>query len=104
MTKEQTPPRAQIKKAVALKYRPGEDEAPKLAAKGLGRVAEKILAMAREHGIPIKEDPDLVEILARLEIDQEVPPEVYVVVAEVLAFVYRANQSWKERLIAGRQP
>lgn len=84
-----------IKKAVALRYRPEQDQAPKVSAKGSGRIAEKILALAKEHGIPIKEDPDLVEVLARLQVDDEVPPEVYVVVAEILAFVYRSNDGYR---------
>jgi len=88
---------ARIKKAVALRYRAGEDDAPKVTAKGAGRVADRILALAQEHGVPIKEDPDLVEVLAKLELDQEVPPEVYLVVAEVLAWVYRSNNDWKNR-------
>ncbi|MFH1058702.1 MAG: EscU/YscU/HrcU family type III secretion system export apparatus switch protein [Pseudomonadota bacterium] len=92
------PPRAKIKKAVALRYEPGRDEAHTLAALGRGKLAEKIIALAREHGVPIKEDPDLVEVLARLELDQEIPPELYLVVAEILAFVYQANARWQEHL------
>lgn len=80
-----------IKKAVALKYDREKDDAPKVKARGQGRVAEKIIELAREHGIPIHDDPDLVEVLASLDIDQEVPPEVYVAVAELLAFVYSSN-------------
>jgi flagellar biosynthesis protein len=79
------------KKAVALKYRPGKDRAPKVAAKGKGLVADKIIEIAREHGIPVKDDADLVEVLAKLDIEQEIPAEVYVVVAELLAFVYSVN-------------
>ena len=80
------------KKAVALKYKPGEDKAPKVTAKGIGLLAEKIIDMARKHGIPVKDDPDLVEVLSRLDFDEEIPPELYVVVAELLAFVYGLNQ------------
>ena len=79
-------------KAVALKYDKEKDNAPRVAAKGKGRVAEKIIALAQEHGVPIKDDPDLIEVLASLELDQEIPPEIYVAVAELLAFVYSANQ------------
>ncbi|MDD9303626.1 MAG: EscU/YscU/HrcU family type III secretion system export apparatus switch protein [Desulfobacter sp.] len=81
----------EIKKAVALRYDREVDDAPKVTAKGKGRVAENIIELAREHGIPIKDDPDLVQVLASLEIDQEIPPEIYVAVAELLAFVYSAN-------------
>lgn len=80
-----------IKKAVALRYDRAVDDAPKVTAKGKGRVAENIIALAKEYGIPVKDDPDLVEILASLDIDQEIPSEIYVAVAELLAFVYSAN-------------
>lgn len=81
----------EIKQAVALRYDKARDDAPKVTAKGKGRVAENIIELAREHGIPVKDDPDLVEVLASLELDQEIPPEIYVAVAELLAFVYSAN-------------
>ncbi len=80
------------KKAVALKYKPGDDHAPRITAKGTGRLAEKIIEMARKHGIPVKDDPDLVEVLSRLDLHDQIPPELYVVVAELLAFVYRLNK------------
>jgi flagellar biosynthesis protein len=80
------------KKAVALKYKPGNDHAPRVTAKGTGRLAERIIEMARKHGIPVKDDPDLVEVLSRLDLHDQIPPELYVVVAELLAFVYRLNQ------------
>jgi flagellar biosynthesis protein len=80
------------KKAVALKYKPGDDHAPRVTAKGTGRLAERIIEMARKHGIPVKDDPDLVEVLSRLDLHDQIPPELYVVVAELLAFVYRLNQ------------
>jgi len=80
------------KKAVALKYKAGDDHAPRITAKGTGRLAEKIIEMARKHGIPVKDDPDLVEVLSRLDLHDQIPPELYVVVAELLAFVYRLNQ------------
>lgn len=83
--------RRKQKKAVALRYDPLKDRAPKVAAKGLGSVAEKIIELAKEHGIPVKDDPDLVEILAKLDVEKEIPTDVYVVVAELLAFVYSVN-------------
>ena len=79
------------KKAVALRYEPGDDHAPKVTAKGAGPVAEKIIALAKEHGIPVKDDPDLVEVLSGLDIKEEIPAELYVIVAELLAFVYKVN-------------
>lgn len=79
------------KKAVALKYDPKKDRAPRLTAKGVGTIAEKIISMARKHGVPVKDDPDLVEVLAGIDIKEEIPADLYVVVAELLAFVYRLN-------------
>lgn len=79
------------KKAVALKYRPADGDAPRVTARGTGVVAERIIELAREHGIPVKDDPDLVEVLSRLDLNEAIPPELYVVVAELLAFVYRLN-------------
>jgi flagellar biosynthesis protein len=79
-------------KAVALKYKSGQDNAPKITAKGTGLIAEKIIAVARKQGIPVKDDPNLIEVLSRLDLDQEIPPELYVVVAELLAFVYSMNR------------
>jgi flagellar biosynthesis protein len=79
------------KKAVALTYERGRDGAPKVAAKGRGEVAERILALAKEHGVPIEKDSTLLEALYRLDINEEIPEELYQVVAELLAFIYRMN-------------
>ena len=79
------------KKAVAIQYRPGEESAPRVTAKGEGCVAEKIIELARRHGVPVKDDPDLVEVLSKLDLDKQIPPAVYVAVAELLAFVYSLN-------------
>ena len=83
-----------IRKAVALRYRPDQDRAPRVTAKGSGLVGEKIIQLARAHGIPIEEDPALVQILSQLDFYQEIPPAIYVVVAEILAFVYSMNSRW----------
>jgi len=85
------------KKAVALKYDRGRDTAPKLTAKGRGAVAERILALAKEHRIPIEKDSTLMEALYRLDINEEIPEELYQVVAELLAFIYRMNARRKGR-------
>lgn len=77
--------------ATALKYKGGEDNAPRLVAKGRGLVAEKIIHIAREHGVPVREDKELVEVLSTLEINQEIPPDLYKAVAEILAFLYKLN-------------
>ena len=80
------------RRAAALRYRPEKDAAPRLTAKGSGAVAEKIIALAREHGIPVQEDPALIQVLAGLDLNQEIPPSIYLVVAEILAFVYALNR------------
>jgi flagellar biosynthesis protein len=79
------------KKAVALRYEAEQEHPPRLTAKGGGLVAEKIIQLARTHGIPIKEDPDLVEVLVQLDWQEQIPPHLYQAIAEVLAFVYRLN-------------
>lgn len=78
--------------AAAIKYDPEKDLAPRVTAKGKGHVADKIIELAKKHDIPIKSDPGLVEILSRLDIDEQIPIEVYRAVAEILAFVYSLNQ------------
>lgn len=76
------------KRAVALGYDPDTDEAPRVKAKGAGRLAEKIIEVARAHGIPLRQDPGLVELLAGVEVAQEIPEVLFRAVAEVLAFIY----------------
>ncbi|MFO7749081.1 MAG: EscU/YscU/HrcU family type III secretion system export apparatus switch protein [Desulfobacteraceae bacterium] len=83
-------------KAVALGYEAKKAAAPKVVAKGEGTIARRIIEIAEEHDIPVKDDPDLIEVLSKLDIDEEIPPEIYVAVAELLAFVYSVN-SKKER-------
>jgi flagellar biosynthesis protein len=79
---------------VALRYRTHQDRAPRLVAKGRGVVAERILQLARAHGIPVRQDRNLVEVLSQLQLNQEIPPALYQAVAEILAFVYRlANKT-----------
>jgi flagellar biosynthesis protein len=80
-------------KVVALKYERGKDPAPRVTAKGRGFVAEKILAIAREHNIPVKQDKLLLDALYKLDINEEIPEDLYRVIAEVLAFVYRMNRA-----------
>ena len=77
------------KKAVALKYERGKDNTPKVVAKGQGKIAEKIIQKAKEHGIPIEENPELVEVLSKLDLYEEIPPELYKAVVEILVFIYR---------------
>lgn len=75
-------------KAVALAYRPASDMAPKVTAKGRGKVAEKIIEIARRNGVHIHEDPDMVDALCDLHLHEEIPEDLYKVVAELLAFLY----------------
>ena len=78
--------------AVALKYEPERDLAPKVVAKGFGFLAEMIKRMAAESGVPVKEDEALTRALARLRVNQEIPPELYAAIAEILAFIYRMDE------------
>lgn len=78
-------------KAVALKYNKDKDPAPKVVAKGSGYIAEKIIETAKAHNVTLYEDKNLVQVLEALDLETEIPPELYRAVAEVLAFVYRLN-------------
>jgi flagellar biosynthesis protein len=80
-----------IRKAVALKYTP-EMEAPTVTAKGQGLVADKIIQLAKANDVPLQEDPSLVEVLSKLDIDQQIPPDLYQLVAEILTFIYRTDR------------
>ncbi|MDQ5985833.1 MAG: Flagellar biosynthetic protein FlhB [Syntrophus sp. SKADARSKE-3] len=80
------------KTAAAIEYNAAKDIAPRVTAKGHGLIAEKIIAIAVENNIPIKKDPVLIKMLAQIDIDEHIPMELYKAVAEVLAFVYRANE------------
>jgi len=81
--------------ALALEYHPQESKAPKVVAKGRGLIAEKIIDLARKSGVPVKEDPALFSLLSHLNVDQEIPPEAYKLVAELLAFVYKIHHRGK---------
>lgn len=81
-------------KAVALRYDQEKDAAPHVVAKGAGYVAQRIIEIAKEHDVHIHEDPDLVSVLSRLDVDTQVPESLYRAVAEVLAFVYRLNREF----------
>lgn len=78
-------------KAVALSYVPEESAAPRVVAKGKGAIAERILEIAFAAGVKVREDADLVEILQAVDLDSEIPVEAFRAVAEILAYVYRAN-------------
>ena len=91
------PPTAR-RQAAALRYAAGEMVAPGIVATGEGFVAEQIIRLAREHGIPVHESPDLVRLLTRLPPESAIPPELYRAVAEVIAFLLRTAYE------AGRLP
>ncbi len=78
-------------KAVALKYEKDKDAAPRVVAKGRGFVAQKIIETARAHRVPLHEDQNLIEVLEALDLETEIPQELYRAVAEVLAFIYKLN-------------
>jgi flagellar biosynthesis protein len=88
-----------MKKAVALRYEPNRQKAPHVIAKGRGLAAERIIELARTEGIPIQEEPELIEALIQLDFYEEIPPALYRAVAEILAFVYRMNQHVRSRAI-----
>ena len=79
--------------AVALVY--DGEHAPRISAKGRGEVAERILALAQQHGIPLEGDPELAALLAQIPLGDEVPETLYRAIAEVIAFAY---------LVSGKRP
>jgi len=85
-----------LQSAVALAYHAGE-EAPKVVAKGRGLIAEQIIARAKEHGVYVHQSKELVSLLMQVEMDRQIPPELYRAVAELLAWLYSvdANHSAK---------
>lgn len=80
------------KKAVALGYDPEHDAAPVVKGKGRGEVASAIIAKAKEHDIPVKEDAALVELLEQVDVGAVIPEELFQAVAEVFAFIYQLDQ------------
>jgi len=77
-----------LKSAVALAY--GQtDAAPRVVAKGRGMIAEQIILRAREHGVYVHESPELVSLLMQIDLDQRIPPQLYIAVSELLAWIYR---------------
>ena len=79
--------------AVALRYRAGADEAPRLSAKGRGPVARQIVAVAEAHGVAVRHDADLAQLLEHLEIDAPIPLAAFAAVAEILAHLYQWNRA-----------
>ena len=83
------------KLAVALTYEMERDDAPRVSAKGKGFMAEQIIELAKKHNIEIRKDTDLAVMLSKLDIDTPIPLEAYAAVAEILSYIYRANQKAK---------
>jgi len=79
------------RRAVALRYERDSGRAPHVVARGQGGVADEILRLAREHDVPVHEDPDLLELLSVCEPREEIPEELYAAVAELLAYLWRLN-------------
>jgi flagellar biosynthesis protein len=88
-TQETSPKKESVKTAIALQYDPNSNGAPKVVATGRGEIADKILLIAQQNQVPIREDPILAQALSMVDLDTEIPPELYAVVAEVLGWVYR---------------
>jgi len=89
--------KSESKTAVALKYDKNQNNAPKVTAKGKGHVADKIITLAQQNNIPLYKDQGLVQVLEALELNTEIPPELYRAVAEVLAFIYKLNSSVRNK-------
>ena len=81
-------------KAVALRYDRATDKAPVVTAKGQGSIAQRIRELAQEYGVPIEENRHLAEYLMALDLYEEIPPVLYPVIAEILAFIYRMNHKY----------
>lgn len=91
---ESSPSSSQPQKvAVALSWQAGVDPAPKVVATGKGAIAEQILNLAFAHGVKVRSDPDLAQILSAVEVDTTIPVEAFVAVAEILAYLYQANNT-----------
>ncbi|MCE1239363.1 MAG: EscU/YscU/HrcU family type III secretion system export apparatus switch protein [Azonexaceae bacterium] len=89
MTTEAPPDPA--REAIALAYRQS-DAAPRVVAKGKGLIADQIIAKAKEHGVYVHESPELVALLTQVDIDEHIPPQLYMAVAELLAWLYRLER------------
>lgn len=86
----------QPQKAIALKYDQDAGKAPLIVAKGMGEIAEQIIQLAKENDIHIHDSPELVEVLIRLELGDEIPESLYRAIAEVIAFAYSLKQDQSE--------
>ncbi len=85
------------RQAIALKYDVDKDKAPKIIATGKGYIADMILQVAEENQVPFYEDENLTQLLSKLDINDEIPGDLYTLVAEVLAFVFQLDKLAKKR-------
>lgn len=85
-------------RAAALSYDPNDGGVPVLSAFGEGHVAEKIIEKAHETGVPVMKDPSLADMLSKMSIGDEIPPELYEVVARILVFVSELDRDYKNRI------
>lgn len=97
MAEEKEKPATQRRTAVAVRYDVEKDKAPLILASGRGAIADEILRVAEENKIPLYENRGLSELLAKLEIDTEIPAQLYLLVAEVLFFVYKLDKMAEKR-------
>jgi flagellar biosynthesis protein len=96
MSQRNEEPKKNRNGAVALRYQSNSDAAPRVTAKGQGEIAAKILALAREHNIPVVQNADLLMVLSKVELMDEIPEALYGAVAEILAYVYSLNEQLKK--------
>lgn len=82
--------------AVALQYT-HNDRAPRVIASGAGEIAKRIVELARDHNVPIREDSTLAEILSQVKLGMEIPAETFKLVAEILAFLYKTDLEWRKQ-------
>lgn len=92
------------KRLRALAIKGMGESTPKIKARGAGVIAQRIITIAREYSIPIKEDSDLVEILSKLDLDKEIPDELYPIIAEILSFFYKVNLKVKREKEKNKRP
>jgi flagellar biosynthesis protein len=88
----------ELEKAVAIIYDSQTTSSPKVVAKGQGEIARKIIETAKDAGVHIQEDANLVELLSKIDLGDEIPTELYQTVAEVLSFVYQVNEKFKNKI------
>ena len=95
---DEIPRKQPIKEVAALKYDPATDDVPMIVAIGHGHMAERLLEKAQENEIPVVQDAGLAQLLSRLSVGDEIPPEVYKVVAQILLFVSGMDTSYGDQI------